>query len=108
MKKNEIFTFIAPNGVEITAVVVKELSYRVIAGEATTQYLCYSQNRLFTYEKVEDVWHTERPVNYKYGKVIVDYALLPDYDELLQLHSSMEYPQWEQNLEAEIQGINDR
>ena len=108
MKKNEIFTFTAPNGVEVTAVVVKELSYRVIAGEATTQYLCYSQNRLFTYEKVEDVWHKERPVNYKYGKVIVDYAILPDYDELLQLHSSMEYPQWEQNLEAEIQGINDR
>ena len=84
MKKNEIFTFTAPNGVEVTAVVVKELSYRVMAGEATTQYLCYSQNRLFTYEKVEDVWHKERPVNYKYGKVIVDYAILPDYDAMLE------------------------
>lgn len=84
MEKNEIFTFTAPNGVEVAAVVVKELSYRVIAGDATTQYLCYCQNRLFTYEKVEDVWHKERPVNYKYGEILVDYAILPDYDAVLE------------------------
>lgn len=84
MKKNDIFIFIAPNGVKVTAVIVKELSYRVMAGEATTQYLCYSQNRLFTYEKVEDVWHTERPVNYKYGEVLVDYCIIPEYDAMLE------------------------
>jgi hypothetical protein len=55
MKKNDVFTFTAPNGVEVTAVVINELSYRVIAGDATTTWLCYAQNRLFTYKMMQNL-----------------------------------------------------
>ena len=103
MKKNDIFTFTAPNGVEVTAVVVGTTGIQKdYFGRDFLNHICYAQNRLFTYNEWIDV---EQKL---YGEVIVDYAILPDYDKLLQLHSSMEYPQWEQNLEAEIQGMNDR
>lgn len=98
MKKNDIFTFTAPSGVEVTAVVIDKVP--CTDGVMTDTLYCYGQNRIFTYIETGGL--------HKYGKVIVDYAILPDYDELMQLHSSMEYPQWEQNLEAEIQGMNDK
>ena len=82
MKKNEIFTFTAPNGVEVTGVVTAIISrtkYQTVA-------LCYAQNRLFTfYEHIAyDVESGEANYDYSYGEIIVDYAVLPDYDAMLE------------------------
>ena len=84
MKRNDIFTFTTPNGVEGTAVVINELSYRVMAREATTTWICYAQNRLFTYKMIQDIWNKNKPIEYHYGEVLVDYAILPDYDAMLE------------------------
>ena len=76
MKKNEIFIFTAPNGVEVTAVVVETVS----KGTVKQLDICYAQNRLFT-------WNEPRirtQIIGEYGKIIVDYAILPDYDAMLQ------------------------
>lgn len=81
MKKNDIFTFTASNEVEVTAVVVAIIS----SSKHQTVALCYAQNRLFTfYEHIAyDVESGEAETNYSYGEIFVDYAVLPDYDELL-------------------------
>lgn len=84
MKKNDIFTFIAPNGVEVKAVCLKNIG---TIGNIT-QYLCYGQNRLFTMNEYYSEWTEEtgevcKDSYIEYGEVIVDYAILPDYDTVL-------------------------
>jgi len=88
MKKNDIFTFTAPNGVEETAVVVAIIS----SSRYQTVALCYSQNRLFTfYEHIAyDVESGEAESDYSYGEILVEYAVLPDYDELLARYNDIE------------------
>jgi len=83
MKKNDVFTFTAPNGVEVQAVVLES----VFQGTIRNTLICYAQNRIFTYieESVMKFEGTaEWKKEYSYGEVIVDYAILPDYDELLK------------------------
>ena len=96
MKKNDIFTFTAPNGVEVTAVVVAEVAHDVDYKWATDRFVCYAQNRLFTYEESHCIWDfmMEEPKS-KYGEVIADYAILPDYDELLARYNDLEVAQAE-------------
>lgn len=82
MKKNDVFALTAPNGVEVTGVVTAIISstkYQTVA-------LCYAQNRLFTfYEHIAyDVESGEAESDYSYGEILVDYAVLPDYDKLLE------------------------
>ena len=84
MNKNDIFTFTAHNGVEVTAVVIAEVANEIPILTHITRYLCYAQNRLFTYEESYSIMHTELPHEFKYGEVIVDYAVLPDYDAMLE------------------------
>ena len=83
MKKNDIFTFTAPNGVEVQAVVLES----IFQGSCKNTLICYAQNRIFTY--IEEMFMkfegtAEWKKDYSYGKVIVDYAILPDYDGLLE------------------------
>lgn len=85
MKKNDVFTFTAPNGAEVTGVVVAIISsskYQTIA-------LCYAQNRLFTfYEHIAyDVESGEAESDYSYGEVLVEYCVIPYYDGVLEAHS---------------------
>ena len=91
MKKNDVFTFTAPNGVEVTAVVVHVYEtrnewYSVIQSD----YLCYAQNRIFTYFEEVGRRNAFTPdeetyiLRACYGKVLVDYAVLPDYDAMLE------------------------
>ena len=101
MKKNEIFTFTAHNGVEVTGVALYAVTLFDDNDYIGNVWFCYGQNRLFTIREFANG-------DYSYQDKIVEYCIIPDYDEFIQLHSSMEYPQWEQNLEAEIQGMNDR
>lgn len=74
MKKNEIFTFTAPNGVEVTGVVIDIVP--CTKGVNSCTYYCYAQNRIFTYINIG--------MMHKYGEVIVDYAILPEYDKMLE------------------------
>lgn len=82
MKKNDVFTFTAPNGVEVTGVVVDVLR----DDKYQKWWLCYAQNRLFYYwcHLQEDYETSELDACYSYGGVAVDYAILPDYDRLLE------------------------
>ena len=94
MKKNDVFTFTAPNGVEVTGVVVAYMnleSYIDDGWDSTTvsTWLCYAQNRLFTYKHkhsvLHDSWGNTRAEGCgEYGEVIVDYAILPEYDAMLE------------------------
>lgn len=96
MKKNDVFTFTAPNGVEVTAVVIASVAYEVDYKWATERFVCYAQNRLFTYEESHCIWEfMKEELKSKYGKVIVDYAILPDYDELLDRYNDIEVAQAE-------------
>ena len=77
MKKNEIFTFTAPNGVEVTAVVV----HTIFQGSAKQLDICYAQNRLFTLVE----WEIAKDKGFNYnGETIVDYCVLPEYDAMLE------------------------
>lgn len=87
MKKNDVFTFTAPNGEEVTAVVISSVSYEVDYFKAVERWLCYAQNRLFTYEESHSVCQDDAPHKFKYGEILVDYAILPDYDRMLEAYS---------------------
>ena len=77
MKKNEIFTFKAPNGAEVTAVVV----HTIFQGSTKQLDICYAQNRLFTLVE----WEIAKDKGFNYnGETIVDYCVLPEYDTMLE------------------------
>lgn len=115
MKKNDVFTFAAPNGVEVTAVVIDclgtcNLEEVVDSMHWDTKYLCYAQNRLFYYtewtqiNKVidddfvpscdeENDWHYairyhshEVKTTGSSQEILVDYCILPEYDSMLEEH----------------------
>ena len=94
MKKNDIFTFIAPNGVEVTAIVLES----IFQGSCKNTLICYSQNRIFTY--IEEIYRKNEDTgewlkDYSYGEILVDYAILPKYDELLARYNDIEVAQAE-------------
>jgi hypothetical protein len=79
MKRNDIFTFTAPNGVEVKGVCL----YPVFQGSAVTTYVCYAQNRLFTMREEFTMTDHGAEITMKYQEVIAEYAAIPEYDELL-------------------------
>lgn len=81
MRKNDVFTFTAPNGVEVTAVVVDIIaSWFELGGFKEIVYLCYAQNRLFTWK--EKLFGSARESSL-YGRIVAEYAVLPNYDDIL-------------------------
>ena len=113
MNKNDVFTFTAPNGVEVTAVVLDCLG--IINYEEVTdskhwgeKYLCYAQNRLFYYtewtqidkiidddfipgDEMENDWYYaikyhshEVKTTENSQKILAEYCVIPEYDELLK------------------------
>ena len=93
MKKNDLFTFTAPNGVEVTGVVLHVNMIHEDNDGMVFEHICYAQNRLFTYAETyrrENAFTEEEAVfttESCYGKVLVDYAILPDYDAMLEAYS---------------------
>jgi hypothetical protein len=104
MKKNDVFTFTAPNGVEVTGVVIDCLSstIREEDNHMNCKYLCYAQNRLFTYlveykQEPVAVDHDEFGnevfdygtvvVKSSYEKELVGYCVIPYYDGVLEAHN---------------------
>lgn len=79
MKKNDIFTFTAPNGVEVKGVCL----YRIFKGAGENMYVCYAQNRLFTMLEESIMTDKGEKTTMKYHDTIAEYAVLPEYDELL-------------------------
>lgn len=84
MEKNKIFTFTAPNGTEVTAIAISKVAYEVDCKDAVERWLCYAQNRLFTYEESHPIYKWDAPHKFKYGKAIVDYCTIPEYDTILE------------------------
>lgn len=96
MRKNDIFTFTAPNGAEVIAVVLDKQLKRDDCILTIHQHLCYAQNRLFYY--IEKYFPDVDKTEYEIGNTIVDYVIIPDYDELLARYNDIEVAQTETNL----------
>ena len=103
MKKNDIFSFKAPNGAEVTAVALYEIDSNITEDGYCYTWLCYAQNRLITiYETLYYIdtplnppingiaWRREESTYIKYGKIIVDYCIIPSCDELLARYNDIE------------------
>ena len=94
MRKDDVFTFTAPNGVEVIGVVVAIIS----RSKCQTVAMCYAQNRLFVFYKynpknwtIESLAYSkekdeEEPGRSYVGETLVDYAILPEYDKILKNH----------------------
>ena len=108
MKKNDVFTFTAPNGVEVTAVALYQFKTVDIYPGYSNGWICYAQNRIITiwenFKYIEvplnppingATWKQEEERSLELGKVIVDYAILPDYDEMLTRYNDLEVAQAE-------------
>jgi len=108
MKKNDVFTFTAPNGAEVQAVAIQKLHVLcdVYDGHLIVEYwLCYAQNRLF-------IWNERLDGDCCCAETLVDYAILPDYDALLEAYSRTQdtmrraeeerksLEEWEENLKT--------
>lgn len=113
MKKHDVFQFTAPNGVEVVAVVIDCLgtcNFEEVEDSRhwDEKYLCYAQNRLFYHtewtqiDKVidddfvpandeENDWYYairyhshEVKTTGSSQETLVDYCILPDFDEQLR------------------------
>ena len=89
MNKNDIFRFTTPNGAIVRAVCI----YVICTSGNHTQYLCYSQNRIFIIDEYSSEWVEDsgelcKESNFSYGDEVVPYAILPDYDNYLEDKSS--------------------
>ena len=85
MKKNDIFTFTAPNGVEVTGIALYRNYYSENNGFTVERWLCYAQNRLVICEHC-----TSKSIEYdniSLDEVLVDYCVIPYYDGVLEAHS---------------------
>ena len=109
MKKNDVFTFIAPNGEEVTGACLDLIRSTYESGVWYVTYLCYAQNRLFTIKEErgtvpvavdidefgDDVFEEQEYITQNYGEIFVDYAILPDYDAMLARCNDLEVAQAE-------------
>ena len=99
MKKNDVFTFTAPNGVEVSAVAIHLYDGKFVDDYiGVTNCVGYAQNRLFTcritfkrkYFAGQVPQGEDNPVvidRITNVETIVDYCILPDYDAMLEAYS---------------------
>ena len=83
MKRNDIFTFTAPNGEEAIAVALES----IFQGSCKSTLICYGLNRIFTY--IEEAYRKDEKTgnwikDYSYGDTLAYFAFLPDYDRMLE------------------------
>ena len=111
MKKNDVFTFTAPNGVKVQAITIRRLFLREDMTESVEKWLCYAQNRLvIIVQKVVYIQHPDLVSLLKFMRkeqelttetkiylqdILVDYAILPEYDECLARYNDIEVAQAE-------------
>lgn len=92
MKKGTIFEPTVPNGAEVIAVCIDCVATTETSFGITNTFVCYGQNRLFTYilDYVQLPIEGENGIEYqlcesnpRFGFVLCDYCVIPEYDELL-------------------------
>lgn len=93
MQKGTIFEFTAPNGAEVLAVCIDCVATNEARFGITNTFVCYGQNRLFTYIidyvqlpiEVEEgnIEYQLCETNPRFGSVLCDYCVIPEYDEIL-------------------------
>lgn len=93
MKKGTIFEFTAPNSAEVLAVCIDCVATVEAGSGITNTFVCYGQNRLFTYL----IDYTNLPIeveegvieyqlcesNPRLGSTLCEYCVIPEYDEML-------------------------
>ena len=93
MKAKDVFEIKTPNGEVIKAVVVSKVctfsEFNSVGDEYITRfYLAYSQNRLFIcieeYGDFEDYTENQGKVKPEFCRVVCDYCVIPDLDDLLK------------------------
>ena len=86
MKKGDIFELAVSQGGVAVGVVVDI----IVSTEHQTVSLCYIQNRLLVYieQTYSDYETHEDCVDSFIDHIVVDYAVLPEYDELLKSYKS--------------------
>lgn len=86
MKKNDVFTFTASNGTEVTGIVIYRRKLQNFVNYIQYEYVAYAQNRLFTCTQMERIIDKENystcPI--EYGHILVDYCIIPKYDKMLE------------------------
>lgn len=88
MKKNDVFTFTAPNGVEVTAIALYAVTLFDGDKYIGNKWICYAQNKLFAMMDYKGgIKNYEAP---EYEGVIADYCIIPEYDELLARYNDLE------------------
>ena len=104
MEKGTIFQFTAPNGVEVTAVVLN-VTARIddCSDRLFCHHICYGQNRIFdyfiTYNRVpvvvdrnefgDDITEYQTIVeDSTFGEILVDYCVIPAADEALEKYTN--------------------
>lgn len=93
MKKDEIFTFTALNGVEVAAVALYAVTLFDGGKYIGNKWICYAQNRLFAMMDYKGgIKNYEYP---EYEGIIVDYCIIPKYDELFAKYNDLEVAQAE-------------
>ena len=85
MKKNDVFTFTAPNGADVIGIVIYRRKLQNFVNYVQYEYVAYAQNRLFTCTQMERVMDRESynacPI--EYGHILVDYCDIPEFDDIL-------------------------
>lgn len=91
MQKGDIFEFTADNGVSVRAICLDRVDRQdYYDGSGYESYLCYAQNRLFYYiqnftvEYNEDSLEPECTSTWELGNTLVDYCVIPEWDEVLK------------------------
>ena len=85
MKKNDVFTFTAPNGVKVIGIVIYRRKLETFVNYIRYEYVAYAQNRLFTCTQMVRVIDKENynDCTIEFEKVLVEYCVIPEYDDKL-------------------------
>lgn len=87
MKKNDIFTFTAPNGAEVIGVVVAIIGGHEDTLATYTHYLCYAKVPYADCAKTQLFKYVERDEiksSFASCTLLVECAILPDYNRMLE------------------------
>lgn len=89
MKKNDVFTFTAPNGAEVTGIVLSVLFVCHRSGQVYySEYLCYSQHSLI-------IVHEDKQSVLTIKEIIINHCIIPEYDDTLERYEDLQVAQAE-------------
>ncbi len=82
MNKGDKFSVKTPNGVTVEATLIYKRRLQSFVNYIQYEYVAYAQNRLFTSTQMVRVIDADKynSVPIEYGKVLVDYVIISEYD----------------------------